>query len=354
MSATTDLIPVGAIGLGDNSHLNYSIGAPRVTPPEPGKSPSGRASRLLITHCWDSRPEVADAFARRYGCVAVKSYHDMVGKVDGMVFGGYNEVPWWPQLTRPYLEAGIPCAINRPFAYSMRDAKAIVETARKHDTPIINTSAYDYLQQVSVARRKIGELLKDGRAVLGAHSTNSSDEWPQHGVHGLYYLLSTFGYDVETAGYQADGWWRVATGSATKQHFGQLTLQFRGVSVEGMGEQRTPFLVSQFQTSTQAHLTLRVYHDRGWWDTVHDATPAADQNLLFFFYPTILAMQRLFESRQMPCSYDQILQKTRVFLAAFKSHLEHGGSQYLVDHLPDDWVAPNPYPDWIDGAIFER
>ena len=83
-AASTDLIRVGAIGLGDNSHLNYSIWAPMINPTEPGKWPSGRASRMLITHCWDSRPDVGEAFASRYRCVAVKNYYDMVGRVDAM------------------------------------------------------------------------------------------------------------------------------------------------------------------------------------------------------------------------------------------------------------------------------
>ncbi|KKL12130.1 hypothetical protein LCGC14_2538840, partial [marine sediment metagenome] len=76
--------------------------------------------------------EVAEELAKKYKCEAVKNYYDMVGKVDGMIFAGFNEVKWWPQLTKPYLEAGIPCFINRPFAYSMKDANTIIKTAKKH------------------------------------------------------------------------------------------------------------------------------------------------------------------------------------------------------------------------------
>jgi len=350
----TELIRVGVVALGDNSHMNYSIWAPMINPVEPDKWAYGRTTRMRITHCWDSRPDIAAAFAGKYRCEAVKRYDDMVGKVDGMIFAGFNEVPWWPQLTKPYLEAGIPSFINRPFAYSMKAAREIVDTAARHNTPILCTDEREYIQQAIVAKQKIADLLKQGRRILGAHSTNASGEWPQHGVHGLYFLLEVLGLDVESAGYQADGWWREVTPTATKQRYGQLSLQYRGISVEGAGEQREPFMVSQFQTWPRADITLRLYHDLGWWDIQHEHTQGENgmNRHFYLFFPTVLAMQRLFETREMQWSYDYILGKTKIYLAAFKSHLEHGGAMYPVDDLPEDWVAPSPYADWIDERIF--
>lgn len=73
----------------------------------------------------------------------------------------------------------------------------------------------------------------------------------------------------------------------------------------------------------------------------------------YLFFPTVLAMQMMFETRKMQWSYDYILKKTKIFLAAFKSHLEHNGAMIPVDDLPDDWEAPSPYADWIDESIFK-
>lgn len=348
---TTDLIRVGVVALGDNSHMNYSIWAPMINPTEPDHWGVGRTTRMLITHCWDSRPEFSERFAKQYKCTAVKNYYDMVGKVDGMIFAGFNECKWWPQLTKPYLEAGIPCFINRPFAYSMKDARAIVDTARKYNTPILCTDEREYIQQAIVARSKVEELLKQGRTILGAHSTNASGEWSQHGVHGLYFLLAVLGLDVETVGYQADGWWKEKTPTATVETYGQLTLQYRGVSIEGVGATKKPFLVSQFECWPRADITLRLYHDMGWWDIAHEHTQGDGgfNRHFYLFFPTILACQRMFETRKMQWSYEYILQKTKIFLAAFKSHLEHKGAMIRVDDLPDDWEAPSPYADWIKG-----
>ena len=75
--------------------------------------------------------------------------------------------------------------------------------------------------------------------------------------------------------------------------------------------------------------------------------------LYHLFFPTVFAMQRMFETRQMQWSYDYILDKTRIFLAAFKSHVDHGGAMIRVSDLPEDWEAPAPRPNWIDEAIFK-
>ncbi len=348
---TTDLLRVGAVALGDNSHMNYEIWAPMINPIESKTWPLGRTSGMRITHCWDSRPEVAQAFAEKYSCEAVKNYYDMVGKVDGMIFAGFNECKWWPQLTKPYLEAGIPCYINRPFAYSMKAANEMVETALKHNTPILCTDERESIKEAVLAQHTVAKLLRRGVRITGAHSDNSAGEWSQHGVHGLYFLLRVFGLDVERASYQADGWWREVTPTATKQNYAQLVLQYRGITVEG-ATQEAPFMVSQYQNSATADVNLRIYHSDAWCDIAHPFAPSNPTQLFTLFFPTVLAMQQMFMTRTMPWSYEYILRKTKIFLTAFKSHLEHNGALIRVDDLPDDWEAPSPYANWIDESIF--
>jgi hypothetical protein len=75
--------------------------------------------------------------------------------------------------------------------------------------------------------------------------------------------------------------------------------------------------------------------------------------LYYFFAPTVFAMQRMFETRKMQWSYDYILDKTRIFLTGFKSHLEHDGAMIRVADLPEDWEAPSPRPNWIDEGMFK-
>ncbi len=353
--STVELLDVGVVALGDNSHMNYSIWAPTINPVEPNIWPV-RSTRMRISHCWDSRSEIAEAFAKKYKCEAVKRYSDMVGKVDGMIFAGFNEVKWWPKLTKPYLEAGIPCYINRPFALSMKAAKEIVDTARAHNTPILCTDEREYIKEAQVGRWKVEELLREKKTILGANGDNSAGfEYPQHGVHGLYFMLAILGLDVAEVSLQADGWWRETTPAVKNvMHWGLLSLRYNGISIEGAGEQKTPFVATQQQiTGQRANAGMRIYYRGGWWDIQNYWEAGEPLNRLYqLFFPTVFAMQRMFETRQMQWSYDYILKKTKIFLAGFKSHVDHNGAMVRVDDVPDDWEAPHPWPDWIDERIF--
>jgi len=352
---TVELLSVGVVAVGAGSHMNYSIWAPTINPEEPDVWPI-RSTRMKITHCWDRDPETAREFARKYKCEAVANYYDMVDKVDAMIFAGFYECAWWPKLTKPYLEAGIPCHINRPFAYSMEDARSMIETAKKHNTLILCTDEREYIKEAHVARWKVGELLKEGKQILGVTSDNSAGyEYPAHGVHGLYFMLAILGLDVAEASLQADGWWNQKTiSSPNPMTWGTLNLRFNGIEIEGSGKQTKPFVATQQQLSGYgANAGMRIYHTGGWWDIMNHWTRGERLNRLYYlFFPTVYAMQRMFETGEMQWSYDYILKKTRIFLTGFKSHLEHNGAMVRVDDLPEDWKAPCPHPDWIDESIF--
>ena len=360
----TELLSIGVIAVGDNSHMNYDLQAPTINPTFSNTWPVGRATGMQITHCWDIKPEVNEAFAKKYKCTAVKNYYDMVGKVDGMIFAGFNEVKWWPKLAKPYLEAGIPCSLNRPFAFSMKDAHEIVDMAQKHNTPIMCPDEREYYQQAIVARMKVAELLKEGRIVVGANGDNQAgNEYPQHGVHGLFFMLAILGLDVELASLQADGWWREKTKTSPKpQTWAQITLKYNGIEIPEAGKQTSPFIASQLQAGVAGDSQICLYYGgkgRGSWEIAHpltgvNGTTAINyERMYYMFFPEILAMQRMFITREMPQSYDYILKKTQIFLTAFKSHLEHDGALIRVADLHENWEAPIPYPDWIDESIFK-
>ena len=353
---SVELLKIGVVGVGENSHMNYSIWPPIFNPVEPENWPV-RSTRMIVSHVWDSRPEVADAFSKKYKCETVKNFYDMVGKVDGMIFAGFNESKWWPQLTKPYLEAGIPCVINRPFALSMKKAHEIVALSRKYNTPIMAFEDREYIKEVDVARKKAIDIIQSGKSILGVNSDNSAGyEFPQHGIHGLNFLVSVLGCDVEQASFQADGWWREPLPGYQKQmQWGVLSLQYKGVKFDGNIVQNTPFVATQQQlTGYGSNGSIRIYHTGGWADIENYWEQGEPMNRLnFYFFPAIIRMQKMFETREMPKDYDFILNKTRIFLSSFKSHLEHNGAMIKVADLPDNWEAPTPYPGWLDESIFK-
>jgi len=356
---TVELMKIGVIAVGEYSHMNSTgaIWAPVINPVEPERWPV-RTTRMLITHCWDSRYERAAEFAKRYKCEAVKQYDDMVGKVDALITAGFYECKWWPQLTKPYLEAGIPTFINRPFALSMRDALELVETARRHNTPIMCSDAHEDLKEALVAKAKVASLINEKKWILGANAATGANEYPAHLLHSLYEVLSVFGMDVNQVSLQAPSWWQTETPTNPngRMNWGMMTLQYNGISIEGVGKQTEPFLVTAqaLGGNSGSRGTLRMYY-RGGWDDFDQRIIQGDliNDRYHLQSKTVFNMQQMFETKKMPQSYDDILQKTKIFLSGFKSHIEHNGLMIKVDDLPDGWEAPSPFPDWIDGAIFK-
>ncbi|OQA74426.1 MAG: hypothetical protein BWY31_04785 [Lentisphaerae bacterium ADurb.Bin242] len=160
---------------------------------------------------------------------------------------------------------------------------------------------------------------------------------------------------MEQVSLQADGWWNQKTPTSPHpQQYGLLTLQYRGIDIPGIGKQEKPFMVAQQQlTGYASNASMRIYYTGGWWDIDNHWT-YNDNNMRLYslFFPTVLQMQRLFETRKMIWDYDYILRKTKIFLTGFKSHLERQGALLPVDSLPEEWEAPCPRPDWIDEKIF--
>lgn len=347
---------IGIMAVGEYSH--QYIWSPAINPVIPERWP-GRTSRMLITHCWDSRPEKAREYARQFQCESVEHYYDMVDKVDAIITAGYYECRWWPQLTKPYLEAGMPVFINRPFAMSIKAAREMVERSKKYNAPILTTDAHEDLVTGIAAKQHVENLLKEGKKILGANASTDAREYAAHTVHGLYMLLPIFGTDVGKVSLQAPGWFNTSIPSSPQpMDWGIMSLQYNGITIEGYGSQDKPFIatVQPIQGNCGSRGTLRFYFDGGWKDYDYPRINA-QRDLINQRYhlqsKTVFNMQQFFESRTMPWSYDYILEKTRIYLAGFYSHMEKGGRMVSLDELPEDWVAPSPYPDWIDESIFK-
>ncbi|MFC1552112.1 Gfo/Idh/MocA family oxidoreductase [Candidatus Latescibacterota bacterium] len=345
--STNDLIRVGVLCLSPVSHAGMWASAINSEGQE-GWVP--RAHKLRVTHCWDSKPGVAEKFGERYNCTAVKNYYDMVGKVDAVILAGFYEAKWWLELARPYLEAGLPCYINRPFAMSMKQAKETVELAKKHNAPLLHTDGHLVLQEAKQAREKVKRCLREGKNIIGATAYNYAwPDYPVHTIHGLYFLYTVLGLDVDQISFQADGWWNSEIPTNPNiMTWGVVNLKYNGINIEGVGEQTEPFVATQLQVDDECSFSnIRLYYSDGgpsrgeWMDFDNQlgalARAGRGERMYNLNYLTPWYIQEMFTTRVMRWSYDEILQHTKIFLAGFKSHLDHNGAMYTVDDLPDDW-----------------
>jgi predicted dehydrogenase len=133
---------------------------------------------------------------KKYGVPLVDQPTDMIGKVDGMLIEAVDGTVHL-ERAKPFLESGIPCFIDKPFACSAADARKIVELSNKHHAPVFSSSSLRYAPQVVdfVGETNSGKLI--GCAVHGPASLSPKpDRNPglyHYGIHPVEILYTLMG-----------------------------------------------------------------------------------------------------------------------------------------------------------------
>jgi virulence factor len=151
----------------------------------------------------------------------------LIGRIDAVMVeaqaGGSH-----PQLVIPFLEAGLPCFVDKPFACSVEDARAMADRAMKTGAPLFSSSSLRYALEIqeTLADEAIG-------TIVGAHAYSPAALHPVnpglfhygiHAVEALYALMGpgcesvscTFSEDGEvTSGLWRDG--RLGTVRGTRR-----------------------------------------------------------------------------------------------------------------------------------------
>jgi|SRR5579883_2108946 len=145
---------------------------------------------------------------RKFGVELVGRPADMVGKVDGVLIESVDGSVHW-ERARPFLEAGIPCFVDKPFASSLADARRIVELAEKKKLPVFSSSSLRYAPEIAsyVGDPAHGKVL--GCLTYGPASLDPTDRNPGlfhytiHAVEMLYALMGP-GCDRVTCTHEKD------------------------------------------------------------------------------------------------------------------------------------------------------
>ena len=329
---------IGAHGIGAYSFTSYcwsDIIAPDKAPNSNRGNFGTPFLNMDITHVWDANYEDAQKFAARMGAVAVKRYDEMVGKVDGIIFGGYWEVPWQHLLARPYVEAGIPVYLSRPFSNRLRDIDELLNLAAKHNTAVIATAKHEHYNEAPALKSK----LKSVGPIQCVQATCNSSDFPIH-FHTQFMLFRIFGYDVDQVS--------VITDKEVGNNYLQETFIFKG------WEGQKPFICSLQSVTNQDSFSIDIIGRDGRTSATMVRSPLWQDSLLYRYAPQVIDMQRTFESKKSWQPLDEVRKKTEIFLTAYYSFIERGGAPVKIGQLPADWQAPIAKPGWIDTAMFKK
>jgi len=339
--ASGELLKVGIVTCGYYSHIEDIWG--RLINPI-GLEQSGaywpRQTGLLMTMVWDADPKAAETFSRKYDVPVVKRYDDMLGKVDGVIFSDYYATGWWPQLSRPYLEAGVPCLINRPFALSLRDAKEMIDRAKLHNAPILVPSSDEYMLETLRARHRLEALLGRAGIVTGAMAFEPCGEYAAHGVHSIYNLYAILRPNVIAVNLIADTWWEWGNRG------GMMNWIVKG---EKENSDYMAAIRMSNEGDTNGWVCISSNKGRVFENNDHEGDVITRYRNMFVL--TLMEFEKMIQIRKQPQTFEHIMAKTTTFLTGFYSHREKTGDMVACADLPEDWRAPEVMPERIPKGV---
>jgi predicted dehydrogenase len=128
----------------------------------------------------------------------VKDPLEMLGKIDALIVD-HRHAKYHLAAATPFIKAGIPTFIDKPFCYRVSEGKEFLALARKTGTPVssYSTVAYtnatlDWKKQVA-AMGKINQVIRYGTVDIESEYGGIFF----YGVHLLQPVMNIFGEDIE-------------------------------------------------------------------------------------------------------------------------------------------------------------
>ena len=131
---------------------------------------------------------------KSYGVSIVDDPTEMIGQIDGVMIESVDGSVHY-ERAKPFLKAGIPIFIDKPFTCSLEHAEAIVKLAEKNNAPLFSSSSLRYGLEVQEIKERQDQLGK----VLGADAYSPGSIHPRnpglfnYGIHGLETLYALMG-----------------------------------------------------------------------------------------------------------------------------------------------------------------
>ncbi len=206
-------------------------------------------------------------------------------------------------LARPFLERGIPCFVDKPFAASLADARAMVRLAIDNNTALTHASLLSRTQTGMTFRRRFDEVVEAGLLVVkGVGFANGAV------CHGVALAHSLFGYGVEAVDYmgaragEAEHWNRVSS----KYYLEYMLCYY------GDGRQAIVLNANQDVYPRTSEFFASAYGKGG---AVH-SRGIGDREFISAGAPIVNLFKQMIETGEPPIPYEHILESIAVVDAA--------------------------------------
>lgn len=341
----TPEIRLGIVGCGPYGHRSYISFITGAM----GNRVHG--SQFRITHLWgddyhrnyagslaakmdDDSFNPGPQLAKKIGAEFVRRPSEMFGNIDAVMVMDFDRSA---ELAVPFLRKGIPTFVNRPFAATMADGRAIVSASEESGTALFTGSLVPWMVET---RKLKSQINRD--TLVSFQSDSLSRTYGQYVSHGLEFIYGIVGGQLRRA--RLTGW----NGS---EGFDPSILPPLLVELEYMPVGDTPPCRGTMYAST--------YHfPHYWWfrgchtdgmvvdgDIInHDGLARSDVENEWYV-PFLARVEQVFRTNTSPETGTDILHKLGTLLAGHKSAV-NGGAWVGMDEIETHRLSSTIISRW--------
>lgn len=130
---------------------------------------------------------------KEYGVPLFDDPSELFGKIDAVLIESVDGSVH-RERALPFLERGIPTYVDKPFACSLADAKAMFEVATRKHIPLMSSSSLRYAPEVVEAKKASAANKLEGVATYGPAPTHPRNPGLFHyGIHPVEMLFTLMG-----------------------------------------------------------------------------------------------------------------------------------------------------------------
>jgi len=265
---------------------------------------------------WNSDQQSPEGIAKREGIPNVcKDFHEMVDEVDAAMIMDFDRAY---ELSEPFLKQGKPVFLCSPVAVSVPECERILELAKKNNAAVFSGSftmgmPQNQIRNVKVKRDEVATFFAS--TSLGFYTSYAND-----GLEPLYWLIGPGVRKVQLVGWDGSKGYDPHGIPVSRIH---LEYEPRGDKPPIQGV----LALGGYKREMEWYRVY--YHDH---TVLEGSTDWSDRFLTFRDF--LFMVQETFATNKSPETHEDILNKLKVVIAAYKSANE-GNRPVTIDEVGD-------------------